>query len=117
MSIWDWFIAFFYGPAFGLLLATLASYVVVYVLAFLTTRAWISLRRGKQPTIDQIAHRTLLGCFLLCTALPIFFIFQLVTQYPSHVIPFAVAILVNVMILAKLFGKSREPKLRRKKHA
>lgn len=108
----------YYGSTFKMILAVICSYLVVYVFASILTRIRISLRKGTYPTVDQIAHGTLLICFTLCTTLPVVFIIILAKQYPLHTIPFAVAVLTDIMVLAKLFGKWRQsPILRRKKHA
>jgi len=107
MSLMDRLVEFYYGPAFGKMILVLCSYLAVYVGALILTRIWMSLRRGSRPTVDQIAHRVLGICFLLCLVLPVFFVFQLVAQYPWHTIPFAIAILLDVMILTRLFGRLR----------
>ncbi len=108
----------YYGSTFKMIIAVLCSYLIVYVAALILTRIRISLRSGTYPTVDQIAHSTLLICFILCTALPVFFILKLARQHPFHTIPFAIAILIDIMILTTLFGKRRQSKSsRRKKHA
>ena len=111
MAVMDTIYKFYYGPTFGMLISVLCSYVVVYVIALIMTRIFISLRKGRRPSIDEIANWTLLVCILICMVLPIFFIVELLAENPWHIIPFAIAILVNVMILAKLFGKLRKYRL------
>ena len=101
---------FYYSPTFGMLITVLCSYVVVYVVALIMTRIFISLRKGRRTSIDEIAHWTLLICIFICMALPIFFIVELLAENPWHIIPFAVVILINIMIMTKLFSKIRTPK-------
>ena len=107
MSLMDRLVEFYYGPAFGKMILVLCSYLGVYVGALILTRIWMSLRHGSRPTVDQIAHRVLCIFFLICLMLPVVFACQLVAQYPWHTIPFAIAILVDVMILTRLFGLLR----------
>jgi hypothetical protein len=117
MSFVDVLEQFYFGPAFGMLIWVLCSYIAVYVVALAATRIWVSLRSGTRPTIDQIAHRVLIVCFLACLGLPIFFAYRLAVQFPWHTIPFALAVLVDVMILTRLFGKLRKPPVRSRTHA
>jgi len=85
----------------------IGSYVALYVLAFVLSRLFISLRSAGQPPVDVVVRRLLLVCFLAVTALPVFYIVQIIMQGTlatswHRFIPYAFYVLLNILALAAI---------------